>query len=621
MWAFRSRKPAVPEEDQVIQATPARSPLTGGSHPLAETLQFERARVDSAGSLVGGPVSPLRRESGNEAGTSGGEASGGAVERVGGERVGVSSSGSATSGATPSASSPGGAGAGAGAGAVAEAGAVEARASSGGEAAAVQDAGGRSEAGAGAGAGARGVALLDASVMPDSNAKVDLLLRFFRSDFFNAWIAVSYLWRSQQEGVTSYLCNQLYDLPDQDIESYLNQLVILVVERKGNELERTAVDLCRRSFRLAIKVCWLLSAAKEGKQLEYVAKLETACIEASRHAVWAAPFANEPSTPLLAGTGLGGAAGAGAGDNNNSNNTGAPEAPRHGPHSSASSFPDPEDPHHERKLSSPFDLDGILDLARDGGAAAPGVGAAAPAPALSSDKEKDAFGSPTAPVAAAAAAVVVETDDERMRRATFEGTMGFVSELAGLSGSLAKVSQQEKRRPLLLQALEKLSRSIEERSPREGVHFPLGKRRARVLRIPSGEAVLLNSREKAPLFLCVEVLQLRDDGRAGDVTPPATAAAAAAAPATEAPPGVCSKAGGARRWCSAAPATTTTVGVPAPAPATPALASPSEHCAGSPSPRASNAELSGVSGPDADETPRAASRTDPSAPPPPALDF
>jgi hypothetical protein len=40
-----------------------------------------------------------------------------------------------------------------------------------------------------------------------------------------------------------------------------------------------------------------------------------------------------------------------------------------------------------------------------------------------------------------------------------------------------------------------------------GVCFPMGKGLYRVVHIPEDEAVLLNSREKAPYLICVEVLK------------------------------------------------------------------------------------------------------------------
>jgi phosphatidylinositol 4-kinase B len=39
------------------------------------------------------------------------------------------------------------------------------------------------------------------------------------------------------------------------------------------------------------------------------------------------------------------------------------------------------------------------------------------------------------------------------------------------------------------------------------VCFPMGKGMYRVVHIPEDEAVLLNSREKAPYLICVEVLK------------------------------------------------------------------------------------------------------------------
>ena len=40
-----------------------------------------------------------------------------------------------------------------------------------------------------------------------------------------------------------------------------------------------------------------------------------------------------------------------------------------------------------------------------------------------------------------------------------------------------------------------------------GVCFPMGKGMYRIVHIPEDEAVLLNSREKAPYLICVEVLK------------------------------------------------------------------------------------------------------------------
>lgn len=53
-----------------------------------------------------------------------------------------------------------------------------------------------------------------------------LLLRLFTSEFFNSWIAVSYLFRYPDNvGIQHYLCNELKSFPLSEIEFFLPQLV------------------------------------------------------------------------------------------------------------------------------------------------------------------------------------------------------------------------------------------------------------------------------------------------------------------------------------------------------------------------------------------------------------
>jgi hypothetical protein len=52
-----------------------------------------------------------------------------------------------------------------------------------------------------------------------------LLLRLFNSEFFNCWIAVSYLFRYPENiGIQHYLCNELRKFPLSEIEFFLPQL-------------------------------------------------------------------------------------------------------------------------------------------------------------------------------------------------------------------------------------------------------------------------------------------------------------------------------------------------------------------------------------------------------------
>lgn len=63
-----------------------------------------------------------------------------------------------------------------------------------------------------------------------------------------------YLYKSNQQGIQDYLCNRLYDLPEQGVERYLSQLTQLLVQRQNPLLDKVVVDLCARSLRIAVKV-------------------------------------------------------------------------------------------------------------------------------------------------------------------------------------------------------------------------------------------------------------------------------------------------------------------------------------------------------------------------------
>ena len=127
---------------------------------------------------------------------------------------------------------------------------------------------------------------------PQVGKSSDLLIRFFESDWFDCFIALTcaaprrragagarrrpppqqralssnptwcacrprprrYLHKSQSQGVHDYLCNRLYGLPERDLERYLPQLTQLTVARPGGLLERVLIDLCAQSLRIAAKV-------------------------------------------------------------------------------------------------------------------------------------------------------------------------------------------------------------------------------------------------------------------------------------------------------------------------------------------------------------------------------
>ncbi|CEP18105.1 hypothetical protein [Parasitella parasitica] len=82
-----------------------------------------------------------------------------------------------------------------------------------------------------------------------------LLLRLFTSEFFNSWIAVSYLFRySDNVGIQHYLCNELKGFPISEIEFFLPQLIHLLIARPSESvaLECFLIEMCEKSTHIAL---------------------------------------------------------------------------------------------------------------------------------------------------------------------------------------------------------------------------------------------------------------------------------------------------------------------------------------------------------------------------------
>lgn len=142
-----------------------------------------------------------------------------------------------------------------------------------------------------------------------SSFSMDSLLRLFRSDFFDAFMAVTYLYRYRDTtGVNDYLCNELYQLSDADLEAFMPQLCNLLVHHAHNSpgLERFVMDKCSSSMHFALQVFWFLQAAVEDAVTEGNAKAEarcrllrteceTAAVNGSQHAIKTALASNAAS--------------------------------------------------------------------------------------------------------------------------------------------------------------------------------------------------------------------------------------------------------------------------------------------------------------------------------------
>ncbi|XP_045824098.1 phosphatidylinositol 4-kinase beta 1-like [Trifolium pratense] len=96
---------------------------------------------------------------------------------------------------------------------------------------------------------------------------------------------------------------------------------------------------------------------------------------------------------------------------------------------------------------------------------------------------------------------------QQFRKGAYHGSLDFVLSLCETSFGLVDVFPIEDRKRALHESLAEINLHLTEAHATGGVCFPLGKGMYRVLHIPEDESVLLNSREKAPYLICVEILR------------------------------------------------------------------------------------------------------------------
>ncbi|XP_078156587.1 phosphatidylinositol 4-kinase beta 1-like isoform X2 [Carex rostrata] len=94
-----------------------------------------------------------------------------------------------------------------------------------------------------------------------------------------------------------------------------------------------------------------------------------------------------------------------------------------------------------------------------------------------------------------------------LRKGSYHASVEFVQTLCDTSYGLVDIFPTEDRKIALRESLIEINTHLADSQTSGGVCFPMGKGMYRVVHIPEDEAVLLNSREKAPYLICVEVLK------------------------------------------------------------------------------------------------------------------
>ncbi|OVA16344.1 Phosphatidylinositol 3-/4-kinase [Macleaya cordata] len=95
----------------------------------------------------------------------------------------------------------------------------------------------------------------------------------------------------------------------------------------------------------------------------------------------------------------------------------------------------------------------------------------------------------------------------QIRKGAYHVSLDFVQALCDTSYGLVDIFPIEDRKSALHESLTEINSQVATAQNSGGVCFPMGKGTYRVIHIPEDEAVLLNSREKAPYLICVEVLK------------------------------------------------------------------------------------------------------------------
>ncbi|KAK1154804.1 phosphatidylinositol 4-kinase beta [Acipenser oxyrinchus oxyrinchus] len=97
----------------------------------------------------------------------------------------------------------------------------------------------------------------------NNSAKQSWLLRLFESKLFDISMAISYLYNSKEPGVQAYIGNRLFSFRHDEVDSYLPQLLNMYIhmdEDVGDAIKPYVVYRCRQSINFSLQCAWLLGA-------------------------------------------------------------------------------------------------------------------------------------------------------------------------------------------------------------------------------------------------------------------------------------------------------------------------------------------------------------------------
>lgn len=95
------------------------------------------------------------------------------------------------------------------------------------------------------------------------------LLRLFECKHFDMSMAITYLFNSKEPGVQSYIGNKLFSFPNSEVDFYLPQLVCMYLQMPdvAEVIHPYLVHRCRESADFSLKCAWLLDAYSSDAQV------------------------------------------------------------------------------------------------------------------------------------------------------------------------------------------------------------------------------------------------------------------------------------------------------------------------------------------------------------------
>ncbi|XP_072840122.2 phosphatidylinositol 4-kinase beta isoform X1 [Pogona vitticeps] len=97
----------------------------------------------------------------------------------------------------------------------------------------------------------------------NNSAKQSWLLRLFESKLFDISMAISYLYNSKEPGVQAYIGNRLFYFRNEEVDFYLPQLLNMYIhmdEDVGDAIKPYIVHRCRQSINFSLQCALLLGA-------------------------------------------------------------------------------------------------------------------------------------------------------------------------------------------------------------------------------------------------------------------------------------------------------------------------------------------------------------------------